>query len=394
MQMPQAARRKRELLLAPKIFYFGWFAAIGVYAPFVTLYYLQSGLDLTQIGLLLAISGVIQIVAAPIWAVAADTLHLHRVLLPVAMVGTLIPVALMGFVTGFFPLLILASLYALFTAPITPLGDNAVLNMLGDRRDRYGAQRAWGAAGWGLSTIISGIVIERMGLGVMFWAYPLTGIVPILAALALPKAALVTVNIASAARTLVRDIRWARFLICTLLVGCAGALVHGFLSIYFAELGAGKDMVGLAFTIASVSELPVMALAPIALRRWGPRPLLLCAGVAYAIRMLLFGIAPGPEWALAAQLLHGFCFATIWIAGVHEAQRLAPRGLEATAQSLFVTTMFGVSGVVANSVGGVIYQSYGYGVLFAAAGILALCGAAGFLLPVAEPAPQPAEAQG
>jgi hypothetical protein len=39
-------------------------------------------------------------------------------------------------------------------------------------------------------------------------------------------------------------------------------------------------------------------------------------------------------WALAAQVLHDPCFAALWTGGVDEAQQLAPKGLEVTAQSL------------------------------------------------------------
>jgi PPP family 3-phenylpropionic acid transporter len=127
-----------------------------------------------------------------------------------------------------------------------------------------------------------------------------------------------------------------------------------------------------------------MALAPLALRRWGARPMLICAGLTYALRMLIYLVAPAPEWALGAQLLHGLCFATLWTAGVHEAQRLAPAGFEATAQSLFGSAVFGIAVVIANMAGGLIYQGAGAGALFGAAAALALLGALGFALPLPE----------
>jgi len=176
---------------------------------------------------------------------------------------------------------------------------------------------------------------------------------------------------------LLRDGRWARFLISAMLIGCSAALMHGFFSLYMEDLGAGGEQIGLAYTVASLSELPVMALSVFALRRWGARSLMMAAGFVYAIRMLLYWAAPTPEWALAIQLLHGLCFASLWTAGVVEAQRLAPPGLEATAQSLFGMAVFGVAVALANAVGGVIYRDYGYGALFAAAALVAALGAVG-----------------
>jgi MFS transporter, PPP family, 3-phenylpropionic acid transporter len=367
-------------LLPPKLFYFFWFVALGVYMPFVVLYYREIGLDEAQIGLLLALSGVTQIVAGPLWGILADALRLRR-LLPVVIVGTLVPVALIGQVAAFAPIFALALIQSTFNVAVSPLADSATLEALGEQRERYGAQRVWGAVGWGVSTVVAGWLVDSLGLGLIFWAYPLTGALAAFAALAMPRAALpaTSTNLANAARRLLRDPRWARFLASALLIGCSGALVHGFLSLYLQDIGAGGSEIGLAYLIASVSELPVMALSPLVLRRWGARPLLVTSGLAYAVRMAIYAVAPGPAFVIVAQLLHGLCFAAMWTAGVLEAQRLAPPGMEATAQSLFGTATFGVAVVLANIVGGVIYRDFGFGALFAAAAVLALLGAFGML---------------
>ncbi|HWQ13131.1 MAG TPA: MFS transporter [Roseiflexaceae bacterium] len=374
-------------LLAPKLFYFFWFVALGIAVPFIVLYYRRAGLDEAQIGLLLALPGLAQLVAGPLWGLLADTLRLRR-LLPVVVVGTLAPLALIGQVTAFGPIFALALLYALFSVAVSPLADSATLAALGAQRERYGALRVWGAVGWSLSTLVAGWLVEpaRLGLGMIFWAYPLMGALAALAALGMPRAQLAAAgaSLAGAARTLLRDPRWARFLANALLIGCSGSLVHGFLSLYLEDLGASGEQIGLAYLIAGLSELPVMVLSPIVLRRWGARPLLITAGLAYALRMALFAVVPTAEWALAVQLLNGLCFAALWIGGVVEAQRLAPPGLEATAQSLFGTAVFGVAVALANTAGGVIYRDFGFGALFAAAAILSLLGALGLLAGRAE----------
>ncbi|GAB4124451.1 MAG: hypothetical protein Fur005_34290 [Roseiflexaceae bacterium] len=372
-------------LLAPKLFYFFWFMALGVYGPFVTLYYRDQGLDLAQIGWLLALPGATQIIAGPLWGLFADALRLHRILLPIVVTGYVIFATLVGWFNTFEPIFVLALISAIFSVPVAPLSDSATLALLGEQRERYGAQRVWGAVGWGLSSVVSGMIVEQLGLPVIFWLCPLMGLFAALSAIALPGVALAAPNVFDAAKSLVRDLRWARFLISAWLVGCASSLMHGFLTIYLADLGATNTQIGFAYTLASISELPVMGLSAIALRRWGTKPLLFCAGLAYAIRLLIYVIAPDPTVALATQLLHGFCFAALWTAGVNEAQRLAPVGLAATAQSLFGAAVFGMAAIVANILGGIIYQEFGYAVLFSAAAGLALIGAIGFLIPIPEP---------
>src|SRR5687767_14169079 len=112
-------------LLPPTLFYFCWLAAMGFYIPYVSLYYRSAGLDLAQIGLLVALPGLLQIIATPVWGLVADGLQIHRVLLPLAAAGTLLPVLLTGQTGRFDLLLALVALLALFTAPVTPLADSA-----------------------------------------------------------------------------------------------------------------------------------------------------------------------------------------------------------------------------------------------------------------------------
>ncbi len=372
-------------LPAAKIFYFCWFGALGTYLPFIGLFYRERGLGLEQIGVLVALPGLLQLVSAPLWGLLADALRVGRLLLPLAIAGTLLPVLLIGTRADFGALVLLVALKSLMSAPVIPLADSATIRLLGSSRERYGAQRLWGSVGWGISTVVAGRLTGEAGLAVIFAGYALLAGLAAAAALALPKADLPQVNLRHAAATLLRDRRWRLFLGCMLLVGYGSATISSFLSLYLQDLGASGEQIGLAFTLAGLSELPVMALSALLLRRWGPRPLLVCAGVCFALRMLIYIAAPAPEWALAAQLMHGLCFGLLWTAGVVEAHRLAPPGLEATAQSLFGVAVTGVAAALASAAGGQIYASYGVVALFGCGVATALSGALWYGLAAQEP---------
>ncbi|HEU4327166.1 MAG TPA: major facilitator superfamily domain-containing protein 6 [Roseiflexaceae bacterium] len=362
-------------LPAAKIFYFCWFGALGAYLPFIGLYYRERGLGLEQIGVLVALPGLLQLVSAPLWGLLADALRVGRLLLPLAIGGTLLPVLLIGTQADFGVLVLLVALQSLMSAPVIPLADSATIRLLGSNRERYGAQRLWGSVGWGISTVLFGRLTGEAGLTAIFAGYALLAGLAAAAAVALPKADLPQVDLRHAASTLLRDRRWRLFLGCMLLVGYGSATISSFLSLYLQDLGASGEQIGLAFTLAGLSELPVMALSAQLLRRWGPRPLLVCAGICFALRMLIYIAAPAPEWALAAQLMHGLCFGLLWIAGVVEAHRLAPPGLEATAQSLFGVAVSGVAAALASAAGGQIYAVYGTAALFSCGIAAALSGA-------------------
>jgi hypothetical protein len=60
-------------------------------------------------------------------------------------------------------------------------------------------------------------------------------------------------------------------------------------------------------------------------------------------------------------------------------QRLAPKGMEVTAQSLFGTLFFGVATAIASVVAGWIYRDLGSGALFSSGSLIALLGALSML---------------
>ncbi len=51
-------------------------------------------------------------------------------------------------------------------APVGALADSSILDILGDARESYGPVRMWGAVGFGVTSWISGVLAERLGLEV------------------------------------------------------------------------------------------------------------------------------------------------------------------------------------------------------------------------------------
>jgi MFS family permease len=67
---------------------------------------------------------------------------------------------------------------------------------------------------------------------------------------------------------------------------------------------------------------------------------------AFAMRMLLYGLMPAPEWAAGISVVAGTAFGLYSIAVVNYANELAPANLKATSQGLVValTSLSGIAG--------------------------------------------------
>ena len=85
--------------------------------------------------------------------------------------------------------------------------------------------------------------------------------------------------------------------------------------------------------------------------------------VVYAIRMLLYGALPAPEWAAAVNLLGGLSFGLYWISAVTYANELAPADLKATSQGLLVAVT-SLSMMIGAIFTGWLYDTVGPQVMF------------------------------
>jgi PPP family 3-phenylpropionic acid transporter len=361
------------------VFYLMYFAAAGALIPYLNLFFQRVGIDKPHIGVLAALQTLTTLVAGPLWSGLADALRLHKWILPLAMLGVLAPVGWLTQAHSFIALVPLVLGYAICLAPIIPLADNAVLEMLGADRHQYGGLRLWGAVGFGLSAWGVGELANRGTMLPAFITFIVLMAIGALVATRLPAPRLATQTTGGAGlRQLVTDIRWAGFLAALLLVGIGSSMFMNFFAIYLNGLGAGTNLIGLATMVATVSELPVFFLSPLILRRVGARGLLLISFGTYAIRTFVYVLIHDPNWLIASQLLHGLTFSALWAGGVSYANQIAPPGWGTTAQSVFGSVYFGLAGATGALLGGVLYQRFGPETMFGASSLAALLGLALF----------------
>jgi len=153
--------------------------------------------------------------------------------------------------------------------------------------------------------------------------------------------------------------RWVLFLGMAFICGVGMASINTYQFVYLAEIGASKSLMGLSLTVSTLSELPVMFFGDRLLKRFQARGLLVLAMVVIGVRVLLYAVFDTPIAILALQLMHGFTFPAVWIAGVSYAHENAPNALKATAQGLFGATMMGIGAAVGSSFGGLLIGSIG-----------------------------------
>ncbi|MGC9349398.1 MAG: MFS transporter [Anaerolineae bacterium] len=354
-------------LALSKAFYALYYGAGACLLPFLALYYSDLGFDGREIGVLRGLAPLVTLISAPLWGAAADGTGRHKALWLLAIAGTWAAVLGISLTTAYWGLLLLVVAYAFFGASIMPLADSAVMTLLGKQRGKYGLQRIWGAVGWGVASFFTGFLTDTYGLT---WAF--IGFLALMAGAGL-TAAVMPAGFSHERRrfgqdfsTLMTDASWVVFLGVVFVAGLYLAFETSYLLLYLDSLGVRKSLMGIALVVATVSELPVWALGPRLLRRWGSHGVLgiaIVAGLAQAAAYVW--LVPGTPWlALPTQLLHGLAFSAMWLAGVTHAAESAPAGTQATAQGLFGGVHMGMSAALGAFIGGWLFEKGGGALMF------------------------------
>lgn len=349
------------------------FAAGASVLPFLVLYYQELGFTGTQIGLLTGITPLITFFIAPLWSGIADTTGRHRLIMSLAILGGAATLIIYPFLYTFLAVLLIAILLNFFVAPIVPFADSATMFMLGDEKEFYGRIRLGGTIGYGLAALIMGGLVQNYGLRIAFWG---SAAMLILALIVSQKLLYSRMDSDTPSRGGMRIIltnpRWLLFLSLAFVGGLALAAFNSYFFPYMKDVGASASMMGLALTIGTISEVPVLFYGNKLIRKFKTYGLLMLSMVVTGLRLILFAFAGSVAVVLFLQLFGGLTFASFWIAGVSFADENAPAGMQTTAQGLFSAMVMGIGTAVGGFIGGILLESIGGRNLYLIFGIVVL----------------------
>jgi PPP family 3-phenylpropionic acid transporter len=344
----------------PRAYYALFFGGMAWVMPFLVLRYQEIGLSGEQIGLLTVLGPVVTLVASPFWGGLADATRRHKQIMLVNIVAAVASMLLIGQMKSFWALIPVVASYSFFIAPIVPLVDRTVVDLLGARKADYGRQRLWGSIGWGIMAPLAGWVVGRTGLTTCFYGYAFFMILGmIVAARMIVSPPPMGEPFWKGMRVLLSDRRLLFFMVAMLMQGMGRSASFNFLYMHLSNLGGTKLLVGLAATVAGLSELPTFFYSGVMMRRIGARGLFVFSMVTGILMLTGYSLIRNPWLVLFVQLLTGPSFSTMWAGGVAYMDELAPRGMGATAQGLFSAVATGLASALGAIIGGWMFDAVG-----------------------------------
>jgi PPP family 3-phenylpropionic acid transporter len=148
-----------------------------------------------------------------------------------------------------------------------------------------------------------------------------------------------------------------------------------FLPLRIEELGGSPGDIALASGVSAGTEVPAMLVMGMLATRVGLRAIFTLSALLYAACLLSWTVIDVPLVIVATRMVTGIAFSGVVVGVVMTIAVLLPADLQATGQALFQTMAFGVAAVVANVIGGVLYESVGPAALFGTGAALAVAAA-------------------
>jgi len=354
-------------------FYFFTFGGLGGILPFLPILLAVRGLSPSEVGWVMLLGPVANLVAPPLWGWLADAFSARLVLLRLTGLGCAAGALMLLGGTSFVWSLGAMAVYSAFRAPILPLADTAAHTALGKEVHRFADIRVWGSLGFALFAFsighFDGTSKPTLMLGLTAGAYLMS--TASTARLSSPPLQPKT-PVAKAALQFVMQPR-----LLALFVGSAFYYVaHGAFDVYFGlhmrALGHSDSFVGLAWMVAVFAEVGLMRIAPRLLRYRSGEGYLVLAACASVLRWLLLSQIESQIAILFSQLLHALTFGIWYLALVRYIQVRAPTEVRTTVQSVSQAAQ-GFGMMVGYLGGGQVFEAFGGGPLFGGAAIAAGC---------------------
>ena len=357
----------------------------GASTPFMPVWLSERGLTGAQVGLVLSLPMLLQIVTSPLLALWADRFRLRRTPIAWLAAGTCATyLALAGLhdLAGLAAAWLLAA--SLYLA-LPPLIDVIALSRAQSEGFNYGLPRGLGSAAYIGAAIVTGSLVTAVSVDVALgWMILAAGLTALGARFVLPPDPAPGPAAAGAGGGLEGLKALARDPVFLLAVGSAGliqsahAFYYAFSALAWKAQGLPETLTGLLWGLGVAVEVVFLWFGAGLQGRLGPRNLLVIGGAAGVLRWTLLSFSP-PLWALVPlQALHALTYTAVFLASIQLAARLSDARTASAAQLVNAALQGGVLCGLATLASGPLFDAAGAKGYLAMA-VMAAAGLAGAL---------------
>lgn len=361
-------------------FYFIYFAFVGAFTPYWSLYLQSLNFSAFQIGVLMSLLQVARIFAPNMWGWLADHTNRRVFIVQIAALFTLIGYLGVFLSHSFLWMFLVMAVMSFFWSASLPLVEAITMGHLKHRTEGYGRVRVWGSIGFIIAVLVVGCMLDKTHIDTLLWAVLGLLVGSLITSGLLPEPVLVKhqSDQASVSSILNQQQVKAFFAACFLMAAAHG-VYYTFYSIYLVEHGYSKTMVGWLWALGVICEVVVFLFMPLLTRAFRLRSIFLASFALAGLRFMVIGWGVDSLiLVLLSQTLHAASFGSYHAVAVAYTHRFFQGRHQSKGQGFYTSISFGLGGTLGGVLCGYIWEPIGsawtftVSALFAWAGLLVL----------------------
>ena len=354
-----------------------YFCYVGVFSPYLALFFESKGFSVAQIGFLISLTSAVRMFGPLGWAWWSDHSGRPNFLLRLAtglMFAALLTLPFLNSVGTF-----AVAIFGLFLASsaVGPITEALALQACQHDTGRYGRIRLWGSLGFVVGVLALGPMLDATGVQTLPWWMIAAGAVVAMTAWIFDDGPIQSKpsNSPAGIWRVLKHPAVLLFFVSAFFMIFAHAALYTFYSLQLARLGFTKTHIGMLWSIGVIAEIALFYFqdrffSRISLVKW--------LGFSFAcavLRFALIGFADAAVWLLIlAQLLHAVTFAVHHCASMGLIRQWFEPHQLVRAQALYIVIAYGFGGTLGGLFLAQVWEQISPSSVFYAAALFAAFG--------------------
>ena len=344
-------------------FFFFYFAFVGLFSPYLSLWLNFRGFTPSEIGILMSPMQWSRIIGPGFWGALADYGKSFISIKGVITVATLLALmcsSLLFYEFDFFVLLIILVLLTFFLSGLTPLSEVIALRVSRDTNCNYGDLRVWGSVGFLVAVLLYGALIDAFGTNkIPMFIFISLGFIFLSSTFIDRKSNVIEKSESIGIRRLF-NFKVNLFLIASFFMIMSHAVLYTFFSLWLKKVGYSNVEIGLVWSIGVVAEIIFFINQKKILSRFRNLTYLWFSCFIFAVvRFLIIFFSDGLLILLIfAQLLHAITFGLHHVTSIMLVTNLFPDSAKAIGQSSYTVASYGIGGSLGGVFSGLIWEEF------------------------------------
>ena len=378
---------RRSLYVRYALIMFLFYFTVSMTA-YISVYLQEQGLSSTQIGTVVAISGIIAAVLLPLWGMLSDRLQSARTSFVIccasaAIAFLLVPATSKIFIGPVALSIIFLVINLAFRGPSNNLVVSWMARESTFNKINYSSVRLWGSIGFSAMLLLLSAIIPSTGTIVIFYLTAALTVVQITVCYTVKEDKIIDKK-----KVTLKELKVGRiftnyyfmlYLALVVAMVIYDAITMTYMPFLITAIGANTASTGLIIGTRALFEMLIMLVVIFFKKRVPLTYLLIAAGVLFGIEHMLYPLSTAMLHIVLISMISGVASGVFLGLGPSYVLSIVPPELNNTAQTVWGSAMMGTL-IVASFAGGILVDRIGIKRLLFGCGIVILAITACFAL--------------